>query len=145
MKNNLSHQKKHRAREVALQLLYSLEITKQKDLSKMLDNFEFEDESLREEVEPLVRGVSENLTQIENMINRNVTGWRSDRMVAVDRAAIRIALYEGLVSRTVPVAVAISEAVELAKVFGTDDSGKFVNGVLAKVFRALETHEQNGE
>lgn len=111
----------------------------------MLDNFEFEDESLREEVEPLVRGVSENLTQIENMINRNVTGWRSDRMVAVDRAAIRIALYEGLVSRTVPVAVAISEAVELAKVFGTDDSGKFVNGVLAKVFRALETHEQNGE
>lgn len=137
MKDNSSHRRKHRAREAALQILYSLDMTRQKDPSRVLDNFEFDDVSLRKDVEPLVRGVWDNLTRIDNMINRHTVGWHSDRMVAVDRAAIRIAIYEGLVAGTVPAAVAISEAVELAKIFGTDDSGKFVNGVLAKVYRAL--------
>ena len=68
-------------------------------------------------------------------------------MVAVDRIAVRLALYEGVVGRLTPVPVAISEAVELAKAFGTDESGKFVNGVLGKIVRALpavpesEAHE----
>jgi len=68
-------------------------------------------------------------------------------MVAVDRAAVRLALFEGVVARTTPLAVAISEAVELAKSFGTEDSGRFVNGVLGRIVRALEprTETTDGE
>jgi N utilization substance protein B len=59
-------------------------------------------------------------------------------MVVVDRVAIRLALYEGFVTGRIPVAVAISEAVELAKRFGTEESGRFVNGVLGRIVRGLE-------
>lgn len=129
------------AREMSLQILYSMDVTKNMDPCAPLENYEFEEEDIKNEVVSTVHGVVKNLVSIDNMINRNVVGWRADRMVAVDRAAIRIAIYEGMVANTVPIAVAISEAVELAKVFGTDDSGKFVNGVLAKILRASSQAE----
>ncbi len=141
MTKKTPHHKKHMAREIALQLLYSMDVTKNMDPERSLGNFDFEQEDLKADVRSIVEGVCHNLVTIDNMINRNVVGWRADRMVAVDRAAIRIAIYEGLVVRSVPVAVAISEAIGLAKVFGTDDSGKFVNGVLAKVLKASEQAE----
>jgi N utilization substance protein B len=89
----------------------------------------------------LVFGVLENELEIDNLILRNIVGWRPERMVAVDRAAVRIALFEGVVARTTPLPVAISEAVELAKSFGTEDSGRFVNGVLGRIVRALEPED----
>lgn len=140
------HHKKHVAREIALQLLYSMDVTKRMEPDRSLDNFDFEQfdpeqEDVKREVASIVKGVVDNLVTIDNMINRNVVGWRADRMVAVDRAAIRMAIYEGMVSRSIPVAVAISEAISLAKVFGTDESGKFVNGVLAKVLKASDLAE----
>jgi N utilization substance protein B len=58
-------------------------------------------------------------------------------MVAVDRAILRLAVFEGFLEKKVPVAVAISEAVNLARAFGTEDSGKFVNGVLSRVMRFM--------
>lgn len=72
------------------------------------------------------------------MVRRSIVGWRPERMVLVDRVAIRLALFESLVEKLIPVPVAISEAVELAKRFGTDESGKFVNGVLGKIVREIE-------
>ena len=75
---------------------------------------------------------------IDDIMRRIVTGWRLERMVAVDRAVLRVAIFEGFLKEEVPVAVAISEAVELARTFGTEDSGRFVNGVLAKVLRFME-------
>ena len=68
---------------------------------------------------------------ISDLLRENLIGWRPERMVAVDKVAISLALYEGVISKKVPIAVSISEAVELAKVFGTAESGRFVNGVLA--------------
>ena len=65
----------------------------------------------------------------------SIIGWIPEIMVAVNKAAISIALYEGIISAKVPVAVAISEAVELAKSYGTSDSGRFVNGVLGRIVR----------
>jgi N utilization substance protein B len=58
-------------------------------------------------------------------------------MLAVDRAALRMAIFESVISKMIPVPVAISEAVELAKTFGAEESGKFVNGVLGRIVRAL--------
>jgi N utilization substance protein B len=66
-------------------------------------------------------------------------------MVVVDRVAVRMALYEGFIAKTTPLAVAISEAVELVKVFGTEESGRFVNGVLGRIVRALEGLGDEGE
>ena len=146
MKKNPPHHKKHLAREISLQVLYSMDVKRNMDPSDPLENFDFQEEDVKEGVTSIVNGVVENLVSIDNMINRNVVGWRADRMVAVDRAAIRMAIYEGMISKTIPVAVAISEAVELAKVFGTEESGKFVNGVLAKVLRASsEAEEADGD
>ncbi|PIE54966.1 MAG: transcription antitermination factor NusB [Dethiosulfovibrio peptidovorans] len=138
MKAKGIHHKKRRARELALQILYALDMTKKTDPAQALDLFPYEDDQgLRETVETLVHGVMNHLREIDNMINQNVVGWRSDRMVAVDRSVIRMALYEAILARSVPVPVAISEAVELAKSFGTDESGRFVNGVLGKILRTL--------
>ncbi|MCF4150397.1 transcription antitermination factor NusB [Dethiosulfovibrio sp. F2B] len=143
MKVGRGHYKKHRAREVALQLLYSMDVTKKHDAEKALNDFSFEDEiDIEEAVRALLLGVMDHLEEIDNLINVNVVGWRGDRMVAVDHAAIRLAVYEGLIARVVPVPVAISEAVELVKVFGTDESGRFVNGALARIFRAVPEDDE---
>ena len=63
----------------------------------------------------------------------------------MDLLAVRLALFEGVLSKSVPLAVAISESVELAKIFGTEDSGRFVNGVLGKIVRFLEAEKVSEE
>ena len=72
-----------------------------------------------------------------------ITGWRPERIVSVDRAVLRLAVFEGFLERSVPFAVAISEAVDIAQTFGTEDSGRFVNGVLGAVKPAIEKEAQN--
>jgi len=85
----------------------------------------------------LADGVEHGRVDIDALIASHSKGWTLERMPAIDRTILRIATYE-LVSRTdTPVAVIIDEAVELAKRFSTDDSGRFVNGVLAAVARSV--------
>ena len=81
----------------------------------------------------LVAGVEEHLAQADALIARYAEDWAIERMPVVDRNVLRIALYELLWSDGVPVAVAINEAVELVKSLSTDDSGRFVNGVLGRI------------
>lgn len=81
----------------------------------------------------LVRGVGEHLERLDDLIAGRAIGWSLDRMPAVDRNVCRMAAYELAECPDVPVAVAISEAVELAKRFSTEESGRFVNGLLAAV------------
>ena len=81
----------------------------------------------------LVAGVEEHHETIDELIERYADRWAIDRMPLVDRNVIRIAVFELLWAEDVPVAVAINEAVELAKSFSTDDSGRFVNGLLGKI------------
>ena len=84
----------------------------------------------------LFNGVRENEGKIDDIIRENMESrWRPDRLVAIDRAILALALYEGLLAKSVPVSVAISEAVEIAKTFGTEESGRFVNGVLGRIAR----------
>jgi N utilization substance protein B len=86
----------------------------------------------------LVEAVDAHLERIDELIVRFARGWSIARMPAVDRAVLRIAIAELLVRTEVPIAVVLDEAVELAKRFGgTDESGRFVNGVLASVAREL--------
>ena len=73
-----------------------------------------------------------SLETIDKEISEKATGWTIDRMGKVDLAIIRLAVYEILFDESIPVGVSINEAVELAKKYGRDESGSFVNGVLAK-------------
>jgi transcription antitermination protein NusB len=86
----------------------------------------------------LVEGVTANRTRIDELISEHAEGWTLARMPAVDRAVLRLGLYELLWAQDVPDAVAIDEAVELAKELSTDDSPRFVNGVLDSIARIAE-------
>ena len=123
--------------------MYSLEIRPEQNLDECLDTFVKRgyaseagmDEDVESYMDFLVREVWRARTDIDDIMRSLVTGWRLERMVAVDRAVLRVAIFEGFIKKEVPVSVAISEAVELAQAFGTEDSGRFVNGVLAKVLK----------
>lgn len=149
MEKEFLPQRRHRSREIALQLLYSIDLRHDQKAEEAFKLFSLDAEEpvVVEFARELLFGVLDNEREIDNLILRNIVGWRPERMVAVDRAAVRLALFEGVVARTTPLAVAISEAVELAKSFGTEDSGRFVNGVLGRIVRALEprTETTDGE
>lgn len=83
--------------------------------------------------EGLVRGFVEHRERIDGLLAEHSRGWTVERMPAVDRAILRIAVYELLYSTEVPPAVAVNEAVDAAKVLSTDDSPRFVNGVLGQL------------
>ena len=88
-------------------------------------------------VSSMVEGVEAAMGSLDAAIAQNAKGWALDRMPALDRAILRLAIWELTERRDVPVAVVIDEAVELAKRFSTDDSGRFVNGVLATLARTI--------
>jgi transcription antitermination protein NusB len=81
----------------------------------------------------LVEGVEDERAQLDALITEHARGWTLERMPVVDRNVLRVALYELLERPDVPTAVVIDEAVELAKRFSTDDSGRFVNGMLSAI------------
>ena len=90
----------------------------------------------------LVRGVEAHQEEIDAFIARYADRWALERMPVVDRNLARMALWELLWGRDVPVAVAINEAVELAKAFSTEDSGRFLNGLLGRIVEAESRSEQ---
>ena len=81
----------------------------------------------------LVAGVGTHLGEIDDRIRRFARGWALERMPVVDRTVLRMAIYELLHRPDVPTGAVISEAVELAKRYSTDDSGRFVNGMLSSI------------
>ena len=83
--------------------------------------------------ESIVRGVVEHQDRVDQLLSEHSRGWTLDRMPAVDRAVLRIAVYELLYSLDVPPAVVVNEAVDAARLLSTDDSPKFVNGVLGQL------------
>lgn len=86
----------------------------------------------------LVRGVGEHLPEIDRVISDYSEGWQLERMPRVDRNVLRMSMYELFFVEDIPPGATIDEAVELAKAFSTDDSGKFINGVLGRVNRDRE-------
>lgn len=137
MSHSQRAQLRHRSREIALQLIYELDMRPDADILEAIELYpsEEEHEGVFDYACELLTGVRQCEDTISELLRDNIIGWRPERMVAVDKAVISIALYEGVLSKRVPVPVAISEAVELAKAYGTDDSSKFVNGVLGRIVR----------
>ena len=135
---------RHRGRELAAQFIYSMETYPVRDVETALELFmgegsvaEADTPEAKEYCRYLVRGALERRSEIDELLLRVVTGWRPDRMVAMDRAVLRVTIFEGFLKQELPVKSAIAEAVEIAGTFGTKDSARFVNGVLARVTKAM--------
>ena len=117
------------ARERALYLLYEAH-SKGIAPAATIDIQVLEPDELTQE---LVRGVDSNLPQLDELIAAKAKGWTLTRMPVLDLSVMRLAVFELLERPHVPTAVVLNEAVELAKRYSTDDSGRFVNGVLAAI------------
>jgi N utilization substance protein B len=133
---------RHRSRARALQLLFLWDLRKQ-DIGEAISSFydtlgSEEDDPKRtdrdEFMETLVRGAVENVATIDKVISDKSANWRIERMPAVDRNILRLAIFEMADLRT-PAAVAIDEALDLARQFSGDESVAFINGVLDAVSR----------
>ena len=127
---------RRRAREAALGVLFQMDLGKL-SLDDALDtvrgaDWAPDDWSL---VETLARGTRAHLAEIDAVIAGAAEHWTLERMAAVDRNILRMAIYE-MVSTSTPVGVVINEAVELAKQYSTEESGRFVNGMLGRLVRS---------
>jgi len=136
---------RRRARETALQALYEIDAAghePQETLSRALESSRFSEENVAF-IKELVNGVSQNRDRIDAQIKRFAPAWPLDQLALVDRNILRLAIFELLLNNKVPVKVAINEAVELAKSFGSDSSPRFINGVLSSV-STLATRQPKG-
>ena len=138
------------ARQIALDILYEAEIREilPIDAFEMRESSGWANPSDADAAEPdvaeprsdsveyariLVAGVQEHQATLDGLIVKYADHWTIDRMPVIDRNLVRLALYELLCRDDVPVAVAINEVVELAKSLSTDDSGRFINGLLGRI------------
>lgn len=135
--------KRRRAREFALQVLF------QQDINH--DNWE-DGISLFWEITPadpetikftnlLVRGTLEHLEEIDELIKKYTRHWDISRMAVVDRNLLRSSIYELLYFKEIPPKVTINEAIELAKTYGTEDSARFINGILDRICKEMNIDE----
>ena len=124
-------------REQVFKMLFRVEFYNQEEMSEQIALCEDDACSWKEKdktyIFEKVEKISEKLEEIDAKINEVSEGWKTGRMGKVDLTLIRLAVYEMLYEEDVPAKVALNEAVELAKQYGTDNSPSFVNGVLAKL------------
>ena len=135
------------AREAALQLLYAAEASNE-SLSHVIHEFWKQtpgDAEGRQYAEDIVRGIMNDREGTDGHITQASQNWRLERMARVDRNVLRIGTYELQNQPSVPRAVILDEAIELAKRFGTEESGKFVNGVLERIANDLRPGEVGQE
>ena len=152
--------KRREARERAVQFLFQHDLNPPEDLEAALNHFwdsqraaaiaedkgmatwgqpvelpppTADEAAVRLFAEPLIRGALEHRDEADTLIKRHAQNWDLHRMAAVDRNILRLAIYEMLHRDDIPPVVSINEAVDIAKKFSTQDSGKFVNGILDKV------------
>jgi N utilization substance protein B len=152
--------KRREARERAVQFLFQHDLNRPDDLGRALEQFwesqraaaiaedkgtatwgqpielppaTADEAAVRLFAEPLIRGVLEFRDEADELIKKHAKNWELHRIAAVDRNILRLAIYEMLHRDDIPPVVSINEAVDIAKKFSTQDSGKFVNGILDKV------------
>ncbi len=135
---------RHLSRSVAMQSLYEWDFRgrKQEDLPRVIDRNIKEFASGLEDttfIHQLIDGVMKHLPELDKIIEKAAPQWPLEQIAVVDRNVLRLGLYELLFGNReeVPPKVAINESIELAKSFGGDSSGKFVNGVLGTVYREI--------
>lgn len=126
---------RHRARIVALQALYEIDIAQHDPEVVLQQRLAYKPlpAAGRDFAHTLVQGILEHQADLDALIQDNAPEWPLYQVAVVDRNILRMAIFEFVVDGNTPVKVAINEAVELAKLFGSDSSGRFVNGVLGAI------------
>jgi len=136
---------RHLARTLAMQSLYEWDFNKQDKklnpeslLKRIKKDFapSFNDENFSVN---LIRDIKKNIKEIDQIIVQYAPEWPIEQITIIDRNILRIGVYELKFSKEIPPKVAINEAIELAKTFGGESSGKFVNGVLGSIFKNMES------
>ena len=137
---------RRQARECALQMLYQLDMSRG-EADEIVARFwqtNDADSEVRAFADELVRGVVKNMGELDDLLSSHSTNWKISRMAAVDKNVLRLAAYELTNRPDIPVKVTINEAVEIAKRFGTAESGAFVNGILDNIAGKVKK-DQPGE
>ncbi|MEX2275636.1 MAG: transcription antitermination factor NusB [Actinomycetota bacterium] len=122
------------ARRAALDILYQADMM-QRDPRVVLAEWADSGRPVPDFTREIVEGTADALPELDEVLERLAEGWTVERMASVDRSVLRVACFEVLHRPDVPVAAAIDEAVDAAKELSTDDSGRFVNGVLGHLAR----------
>ena len=132
--------KRRRAREAAIQYHFWRDLQHGEAPERIEDFWEFcpATEGVREFAQPLIEGMVAHRDQIDERIRKYCENYNLNRISAVDRNVLRLAIYEMLYRDDIPPVVSINEAIELAKTFGGAESGKFVNGILDRVRKDLD-------
>jgi transcription antitermination factor NusB len=134
---------RRRARELAIKVLFHLEFTPgdPEDVFQLIcENFG-SSKSIKSFSKELVLGVCAKRKKLDQLISDASEHWRLERMSRVDRTILRLGAFEILVMKDIPPKVSIDEAVELGKMFGTEDSGSFINGVLDNIYNNLKQED----
>ncbi len=129
------------SREVALQVLYQMEfdsaLSAVQGLRQYEDHFKNDQHSM-DYTEKLIQGIKQNQSEIDDIIQKFSINWKISRMSHVDRNIIRLSIYEMIhLKDEVPKNASINEAIEIAKKFGSEDSGHFINGILDQIAKSL--------
>ena len=127
---------RHEMRECIFCLLFQNEFYGTAELDEQMENFLAEkslSENKENEIREKVKRLIENLPMIDEKISEYAKGWKLDRIAKAELAILRLGIYEAQFDESVPVGVAINEAVELAKAYGDANGASFVNGILGKI------------
>ena len=140
------------ARSIALRALYEIDQSTHNPgviLDQLWDMDDIQDKSIRDFSLEIVQGVMPIISQIDEEISKHAPEWPLDQVAVIDRNILRIATWEFAVSQKTPLKVAINEAIELAKIYGSDSTPRFVNGVLGSlalkkdaIFAKFASHAQ---
>ncbi len=134
---------RRRARELAIKVLFHLEFTPgdpEEVFQLICENFG-SSKAMRSFSRELVLGVCAHRRELDRLISRASQHWRLERMSKVDRTILRLGAFEILAMKDIPPKVSIDEAVELGKIYGTEDSGGFINGVLDNIYNNLKQED----
>ena len=138
----MSNMTRRELREHIFKLLFLREFSNEEEMSEQLslyfDGLVELHKDDQEYMEKKYALIQEMLPEIDSMLNEASKGWKTTRMSKVDLAILRLGVYEMKYDENIPVKVAINEAVELAKMFGGEDSSQFINGVLGKLAAATD-------
>jgi N utilization substance protein B len=120
-----------------MKMLYQMEIRGSDDHEEQMELAYEESESEytkkdRAYIEDVVNGVFSNLAELDELVENNAKGWKLSRLAKIDLSILRLCIYEIKYREDIPFNISINEAVELAKKYGTEDSGAFINGILSK-------------
>lgn len=137
--------RRSRMREAVFKAIFQMDFTGE-DPNSALDEFieDWFDEKLRSDAKRYVNGIEEHLDEIDRLIESKLENWALQRLSSVDRNVLRLGTYELLFEMDVPIEVTLDEMIELAKKYGTENSGRFVNGVLDKIAKEHTPQEKRG-